>query len=99
LISGLLRFLHLELLPPLWLVSPLSLLPLQVELTSQLTSPHLAAIDLIRKLLEPNADKRLTVSGALSHRWFEMDRQDLEDLYRVRVLEGNVDPLGGGGGR
>ena len=52
------------------------------------------AQDLIWKLLDPNAHHRITISEALNHEWFENQRDELENFYRLKVIEQRVDGYG-----
>ena len=49
--------------------------------------------------MDPNVDSRFTVSDALDHAWFEMDRVHLEKLYQMKVIEESVDAFGSPKGR
>jgi hypothetical protein len=44
------------------------------------------ATDLIRSLLVPDCEKRMTVDSALGSRWIMLDRVALETAYHNRVI-------------
>lgn len=57
------------------------------------------AVDLVRRMLEPDSDKRISAQGVLAHPWFWDSEQSIQFITRVadQVLKPALDAVAAGG--